>query len=110
MTAGEDRFETDERELEDLLLMLLLTLLGRVTGIETSRMGMPGSLWLLLQLLLLGAPEWWLLLGLLLLLLLLLLKEEVDANGCGAKEEVEKDETGATVVPIEVVCTSCGGR
>ena len=29
---------------EDLLLMLLLTLFGRVTGIETSRMGTPGSL------------------------------------------------------------------
>jgi hypothetical protein len=28
---------------EDLLLMLLLTLLGRATGTETSRIGMPAS-------------------------------------------------------------------
>ena len=92
MTGGDEIEEVEWMLVllpEDLLLMLLLTLFGRVTGIETSRIGTPGSLLLLL----LGPEE------AVLLLLLLLMEELFDADtaGGGAKDGVEQDDTGAGV-------------
>lgn len=95
---------------DDLLLMLLLTLLGRVTVTETSRIGTLRSP-LLLDL------EWWrflLTLCALLLWLVLMLFDEETTKG-GAKDGEEHEETGTGVRDVaaceddDVDCGGCGG-